>query len=114
MAEINRLNNWNPDEDKLSEIKKQLELFQNNASKVNRPLNKNETIEGRYAKLIVLLVKIEEELNTLEKTLEKLWTTGYTNNNETVKHAASTNLETIKRLQLKIRKARLNLNYTFI
>lgn len=114
MTEINKSQNWNPDEDKLSEIKKQLELFQQSAANANAPLSNQETIQSRCAKLITLLIRIEQELNTLEKTVEEIWHTGYTNNNENVKRVASTNLQTIKRLQLKIRQARLNLNYTFI
>ena len=114
MTEINKSTNWNPDEDKLSEIKKQLELFQQSATNVNAPLSNQETIKSRCAKLIILLVKIEQELNTLEKTVEGIWHTGYINKNENVKRVASTNLQTIKRLQLKIRQAHLNLNYAFL
>lgn len=114
MTEINSSKDWNPNEDKLSEIKKQLELFQQTASNINSPLQNNDTIENRCARLILLLIKIEEELNKVEKTLEKIWHLGYTNNNEITKRQSQASLETVKKLQFKIRAARLNLNYMFI
>lgn len=97
----------------LDNIKKQLESFFNIANNINKPLDK-ESVEQRCAKLITLLIKIESELKKVESTLEKVWEEAYKNNNDDIKEKASKHLNTVKTLQIKITKARLNLNFAFI
>lgn len=97
----------------LNNIKKEIENFYNIANSTNKSLDK-ESAEQKSAKLITLLVKIEKELATIENITEKIWDNAYKNNNEYIKQKASERLDSIKTLRIKITKARLNLNYTFI
>lgn len=97
----------------LDNIKKQLESFYNIANNINKPLEE-ESVEQKCAKLITLLVRIETELKKVESTLEKVWQEAYKNNNENIKEKASKHLNTVKTLQIKITKARLNINFAFI
>ena len=69
----------------------------------------------KVARLIILLIKIEKELNTVKATLIKLQNHQQKYNKsyqlaEQIEHK----LATVERLAAKIRKARLNLNYYFI
>ena len=68
----------------------------------------------RVARLIILLIKIEKELKTVEQTLEKLWNQAYRQNNDNLKVQCREKINTVQRLQAKISKARLNLNYFFL
>lgn len=97
----------------LDNIKKQLESFYNIGNNIDKPLEK-ESVEQRCARLITVLIKIEKELVKVENTIEKVWEEAYKNNNEDIKQKALKHLNTVKTLQIKIAKARLNLNYTFI
>ena len=74
-----------------------------------------ETKEEKIARLIILLRKIESELETVNKTLVNLLehTLKY-NPNSPLLGEIETKLQTVERLTLKIRKSRLNLNVHFI
>jgi multidrug resistance efflux pump len=69
----------------------------------------------KVARLIILLIKIEKELNTVQATLTKLQTHQQKyNQNSQLAEQIEQKLTTVERLSAKIRKARLNLNYYFI
>lgn len=69
----------------------------------------------KVARLIILLIKIEKELNTVQATLTKLQTHQQKyNHNSQLAEQIEQKLTTVERLSAKIRKARLNLNYYFI
>lgn len=99
--------------EELRRVEEQLLKTMDSYGVVANKLYENEPIEERVARLITLLNKIQEQLNIVEKTLEKLWQLGYSSNNEDLKLKAATKLETVKSLSLKITQARLNLNYHF-
>jgi multidrug resistance efflux pump len=69
----------------------------------------------KVARLIILLIKIEKELNTVKSTLTKLRThqQEYQTNSQ-LSEQIEQKLATVESLLAKIRKARLNLNYYFI
>ncbi|BAU64492.1 hypothetical protein STA3757_18640 [Stanieria sp. NIES-3757] len=69
----------------------------------------------KVARLIILLTKIEKELNTVKLTLAKLQFHQKTYNQDSpLAEQIEQKLETVEQLLAKIRKARLNLNYYFI
>lgn len=69
----------------------------------------------KVARLIILLTKIEKELNTVKLTLTKLQFHQKTYNQDSpLAEQIEQKLETVEQLLAKIRKARLNLNYYFI
>lgn len=68
----------------------------------------------KVARLIILLIKIENELHTVKSTLGKLQDNGEKNDNSNSKNTVEKKLATVENLLEKIRKARLNLNYYFI
>ncbi|MGK7949450.1 MAG: chromosome segregation protein SMC [Xenococcaceae cyanobacterium] len=68
----------------------------------------------KVARLIILLIKIENELNTVKNTLDKLQKNGGVSNSSNSKSTVEKKLATVETLLEKIRKARLNLNYYFI
>lgn len=68
----------------------------------------------KVARLIILLIKIESELNTVKNTLDKLQKNGGVSNSSNSKSTVEKKLATVETLLEKIRKARLNLNYYFI
>ena len=69
----------------------------------------------KVARLIILLIKIEKELNTVKSTLLKLQNhqRKYKKDSPLSKQV-DRKLETVEQLLEKIRKARLNLNFYFI
>ncbi|AFZ36292.1 chromosome segregation SMC protein, putative [Stanieria cyanosphaera PCC 7437] len=69
----------------------------------------------KVARLIILLTKIEKELNTVKSTLTKLQLhqKNYKQDSPLAEQIEQ-KLETVEQLLAKIRKARLNLNYYFI
>ena len=69
----------------------------------------------KVARLIILLIKIEKELNTVKSTLLKLQNhqRKYKKDSPLAKQIAR-KVETVEQLLEKIRKARLNLNFYFI
>jgi hypothetical protein len=69
----------------------------------------------KIARLIILLTKIEKELNTVKSTLIRLRLHQKQYNNDSpLAEQIEQKLETVEQLLSKIRKARLNLNYYFI
>lgn len=69
----------------------------------------------KVARLVVLLVKIEKELKTVNQTLHKLLEHQLKHNpNSHLLPEIEQKLQTVERLTIKIQKARLNLNYHFI
>lgn len=69
----------------------------------------------KVARLIILLIKIEKELNTVKTTLSKLQNHQQKyNQTSQLSEQIEQKLATVERLSEKIRKARLNLNYYFI
>jgi hypothetical protein len=69
----------------------------------------------KVARLIILLIKIEKELNTVKSTLTKLRSHQQKyNNNSQLSEQIEQKITTVEALLAKIRKARLNLNYYFI
>ena len=69
----------------------------------------------KVARLIILLIKIEKELNTVKTTLSKLQNHQQKHNQTSqLSEQIEQKLATVERLSEKIRKARLNLNYYFI
>ena len=68
----------------------------------------------KVARLIILLIKIENELHTVKSTLGKLQDNEEKNDNSNSKNTVEKKLATVENLLEKIRKARLNLNYYFI
>lgn len=71
--------------------------------------------EAKVANLIVLLVKIEKELTTVNETLTKLRSHQLRNNpNSPLLSQIDEKLNTVERLTSRIVKARLNLNYHFV
>ena len=74
--------------------------------------NQSERTE-KVARLIVLLHKIDKELTTVEETLTKLKFQAKTTNSSMLPKIEQ-KLETVSRLQTKIRASKLNLNYHFI
>lgn len=69
----------------------------------------------KVARLIILLIKIEKELNTVKSTLVKLQNHQETyNKNSELSSQINQKIATVDRLLGKISKARLNLNYYFI
>jgi multidrug resistance efflux pump len=69
----------------------------------------------KVARLIILLIKIEKELNTVKATLLKLKNHQQKyNQNSHLSEQIDQKLATVENLLAKIRKARLNLNYYFI
>lgn len=86
----------------------------NNSVFINSSKSTGEKLEVKVARLIVLLNSIEEQLKTVEITLEKLWDMAYKNHNEDLKTSAREKLDRVKDITLKIQKAKLNLNYHLI
>lgn len=72
----------------------------------------NKTV--KVAKLIILLIKIEKELNTVKSNLLKLKNQQQYLYNRTLAEQVNQKIATVEQLLNKIRKARLNLNYYFI
>lgn len=68
----------------------------------------------KVAQLIILLIKIEKELQTVQTTLIKLGGTARVANNTNMQIQINDKLIKIKDLLQKIRQARLNLNFHFI
>ncbi len=68
----------------------------------------------KVARLIILLIKIENELYTVKNTLDRLQEHGGVGNSYNSKNTVEKKLATVETLLEKIRKARLNLNYYFI
>jgi hypothetical protein len=69
----------------------------------------------KVARLIILLIKIEKELNTVKSTLTKLRSHQQKyNTNSQLSEQIEQKITTVETLLAKIRKARLNLNYYFI
>jgi len=91
---------------------------------INNLMNEINEIEGisaekqknaKVARLIVLLINIEKELNTVNSTLHKLLGHQMKHNPRSPIIAQITEkLNTVDRLTGKIQKARLNLNYYFV
>ena len=67
----------------------------------------------KVARLMVLLHKIDKELTTVEQTLTKLKFQAKKTNSRLLPNIEQ-KLETVSRLQTKIRASKLNLNYHFI
>lgn len=72
----------------------------------------NKTV--KVAKLIILLIKIEKELNTVKSNLLKLKNQQQYLDNLALAEQVNQKISTVEQLLNKIRKARLNLNYYFI
>lgn len=72
----------------------------------------NKTV--KVAKLIILLIKIEKELNTVKANLVKLKNQQQYLYNLALAEQVNQKIATVEQLLNKIRKARLNLNYYFI
>jgi hypothetical protein len=72
----------------------------------------NKTV--KVAKLIILLIKIEKELNTVKANLLKLKNQQQYVYNLALAEQVNQKIATVEQLLNKIRKARLNLNYYFI
>jgi hypothetical protein len=72
----------------------------------------NKTV--KVAKLIILLIKIEKELNTVKANLLKLKNQQQYLYNLALAEQVNQKIATVEQLLNKIRKARLNLNYYFI
>ncbi len=72
----------------------------------------NKTV--KVAKLIILLIKIEKELNTVKVNLLKLKNQQQYIYNLALTEQVNQKIATVEQLLNKIRKARLNLNYYFI
>ncbi|MBE9166018.1 chromosome segregation protein SMC [Pleurocapsales cyanobacterium LEGE 06147] len=72
----------------------------------------NKTV--KVAKLIILLIKIEKELNTVKSNLLKLKKQQQYVYNLALAEQVNQKIATVEQLLNKIRKARLNLNYYFI
>ncbi|HHP7230379.1 MAG TPA: chromosome segregation protein SMC [Xenococcaceae cyanobacterium] len=69
----------------------------------------------KVARLIILLIKIEKELNTVKTTLIKLKTHQEKyRHNSSLGEQISQKINTVESLLAKIQKARLNLNFYFI
>ena len=70
---------------------------------------------AKVARLIILLIKIEKELETVQATLAKLQNhqTKYSKDSK-LSEQIEQKIATVNRLSAKINKARLNLNYYFI
>ncbi|VEP18922.1 conserved hypothetical protein [Hyella patelloides LEGE 07179] len=69
----------------------------------------------KVAKLIILLIKIEKELNTVKSTLLKLQTHQRKyKKDSSLAEQITRKINTVEQLLEKIRKARLNLNFYFI
>lgn len=69
----------------------------------------------KVARLIILLIKIEKELNTVKSTLLKLQTHQQKYKADSpLSGQISHKVNTVEQLLEKIRKARLNLNFYFI
>lgn len=68
----------------------------------------------KVARLIILLIKIENELYTVKNTLGKLQGDEEIDNGSNSQTTVDKKLATVETLLEKIRKARLNLNYYFI
>lgn len=69
----------------------------------------------KVARLIILLVKIEKELNTVKSTLLKLQNHQQTYKKDSpLSEQINQKITTVDQLLEKIRKARLNLNFYFI
>ena len=69
----------------------------------------------KVARLIILLIKIEKELYTVQTTLSKLKKHHQENDTDSnLANKVNKKLESVEQLLDKIRKARLNLNYYFI
>ena len=67
----------------------------------------------KVARLMVLLHKIDKELTTVQQTLTELKFQATTTNSRLLPKIEE-KLETVSRLQTKIRASKLNLNYHFI
>ena len=69
----------------------------------------------KVARLIILLIKIEKELNTVKSTLLKLQIHQQKYKNDSpLANQINHKVSTVEQLLEKIRKARLNLNFYFI
>jgi hypothetical protein len=69
----------------------------------------------KVARLIILLIKIEKELNTVKSTLLKLQTHQQKYKTDSpLSSQINRKVNTVEQLLEKIRKARLNLNFYFI
>ena len=69
----------------------------------------------KVARLIILLIKIEKELNTVKSTLLKLQTHQRKyKKDSSLAEQITRKINTVEQLLEKIRKARLNLNFYFI
>ena len=70
---------------------------------------------AKIARLIILLIKIEKELETVKATLDKLQKHQRKYNKDSqLFEQIEQKIATVNRLSAKINKARLNLNYYFI
>jgi hypothetical protein len=70
---------------------------------------------AKVARLIILLIKIEKELETVKATLAKLQKHQRKYNKDSqLFEQIEQKIATVNRLSAKINKARLNLNYYFI
>lgn len=78
-------------------------------SKLNNDL---EAREVKVAKLIILLNKIEEQLNIIETTLDKLIETRGVSTH--IVSQAIGKKDKIEALRLTVQRARLNLNYNLL
>lgn len=75
---------------------------------------REETVEEKVQRLILLLNKIEEQLNNVGATLEKVLKIGRSTNNSPLQTSAYEKMQTVKALTLKIQQARLNLSFYFV
>lgn len=93
-------------------------LYRNTGT--NAPIDNNvfevkeETVEQRAHRLVLLLNKVEQQLNTVGITLEKILEVGRSSNNSSMCSSAEEKIQTVKNLTLKIQTARLNLSFYFI
>jgi archaellum component FlaC len=75
---------------------------------------REETVEEKVKRLILLLNKIEEQLNAVNSTLEKVLKIGRSTKNLDMCSSVYEKMQTVKTLTLKIQTARLNLSFYFV
>jgi len=97
------------------ELAKEIQSAIQNSRQIQASNNTQEDKSVKIARLVVILVKIEKELTTIDGTLHKLWEHQRTHNpNSPLVSQIAEKMNTVDRLKNKIVKARLNLNWHFL
>jgi len=70
--------------------------------------------EEKALKLIIILNKVDKEINKLKLELGDLWSKAYKANDASLKNLITNNIKVLDLLELTNKKARLTLTYNFL